>query len=114
MKNFLLIPGFMMYLLSGNCLANNADFDVVCSYFQSLDTHKGQKAMDHMQRNNFIFEKLKSLPETSNAKAAWEAVSNAEANQRYELFKSATESVINKTWDCPAMKKLAPVTGEFK
>ena len=89
--------------------ANISDFDQVCGYFEALEQLPDLESMTQRERNEFIVEKTrKQLPNSSNARAAWDAISSAEPQQRYELFKSAAESVLNKTWDCPAMKKLAP------
>lgn len=54
---------------------------------------------DNIERNDYILTKIyKELPPTSNARAAWEAISLAVENQRYELFLSAAESVGLPEW----------------
>lgn len=94
--------------------AKENDFDAVCGYFQELKALPKLGSLDHSQRNDFIVSRLKSgLPESSNARAAWEAISNASPEMRYDLFVSAANSVGNKTWSCLAMEYLAPNTGEF-
>lgn len=95
--------------------AKETDFDIVCTYFQELEALPNLAKMNHIQRNEFILSRIhKILPNTSNARAAREPISAVVASQRYYLFKSATESVINHKWDCPAMKRLAYTTGVFK
>ena len=90
------------------------DFDKVCDYFKELAKKSNVNSMTHLQRNNYILERInKNLPTTSNARVAWEAVSNAESDQRYELFKSSAELVLNSRWKCKAMAELANKTGEF-
>ena len=90
------------------------DFDKVCRYFQLLEKESNLEKMTNLERTDFILENInKNLKPSSNARAAWEAISYAVADQRYELYKSATESVLKKKWQCEAMKKLAPITGEF-
>ena len=32
-------------------------------------------------------------------------------NDRYEIFKTGAEAELGKEWNCPAMEKLAPLTG---
>lgn len=94
--------------------ATESDFDEVCLHFQALQAVLNVDAWTHQQRNDFIMNKItNNLPATSNARAAWEAIASATPEQRYMLFKSSAESVLNARWQCPAMKTLAPKTGEF-
>lgn len=94
--------------------AEENDFDKVCRYFQLLEKENNLNKMTNLKRNNFILEKInKNLKPSSNARVAWESIGNAVASLRYELYQSSAESVLNKKWQCDAMKKLAPVTGEF-
>jgi len=94
--------------------ADESDFDIVCQYFQQLDKLSDLETMTNMQRNDFILDKInKNLPQTSNAGATWIAIDSADPEVRYELFKSAAESVLSRQWQCSAMLKLSPKTGEF-
>lgn len=91
------------------------DFDMVCGYFQELSKQANVDKMSHLERNDFIVSKInKNLPDKSNAKSAWQAISAAVAEQRYELYQSSVESVLKKKWQCNAMEKLAPLTGLFE
>lgn len=91
------------------------DFDKVCGYFIELSKQKDLRQMTQAQRNDFITARIAdTLDPNSDAKAAWDAVSHAVPAQRYELFKSSTESVLNRDWQCPAMEQLAPSTGVFE
>jgi len=86
------------------------DFEKVCGYFQDLEQHDDMPAE---QRYWFIKERIdKDLPANSNARVAWEAIVNAVPEKRYELFKSAAESVYPLPFNCPVMEKLAPVIGD--
>jgi len=94
--------------------AEENGFDKVCHYFQLLEKEKNIDSMSIHERNDFILKKInKYLKPTSNARAAWLSISNAVANQRYELFQLSAESVLNKKWQCQPMKKWAALTGEF-
>lgn len=107
-------PFLVTLFISFPSHAAETDFDKVCRYFQQLEQLADVNSMTHQQRNTFILDKItNNLPISSNARAAWEGISYADANQRYELFKSAAESVINVPWSCTAMEKLAAKTGEF-
>lgn len=111
---YLLVTLFFTFY-SSPLLAEKNDFDIVCQYFEKLDQEPNQKTMTYLERNDYILQLIQShLSEVSNARGAWEAISNAEPSSRYYLFKSAAESVINKPWSCSAMEKLAPNTGEFE
>jgi hypothetical protein len=70
--------------------------------------------MNYEQRNEFIMERIEAnLSEKSNTRAGWQAISHAVAEQRYELFKSAADSIQNGDWQCEPMKELAASTGWF-
>ena len=97
-----------------NVQAGNTDFDAVCEYFEKLNKLPNVNAMSNTERNAFILDSIESnLPMSSNARAAWTAIDSAVAEQRYELFRSAAESVLNRPWACDAMHKWAVKTGEF-
>jgi len=94
--------------------ASENDFDKVCGYFEALAKESTVDSMTSLKRNDFILNKInKNLKPTSNARVAWEAIGSADASMRYELFQSSAEPVVKSKWQCKAMKKLAPITGEF-
>ena len=91
------------------------DFDKVCVYFEALEKVPTQKTMTHQDRNQFILKKIEqNLGPHSDATIAWEAVSYAASEQRYELYKSGAESTLKTSWECNAMKDLANITGVFE
>jgi len=93
---------------------NESDFDSVCKYFSDLESLPNIESLNPKERNKFVYGRIqKTLPETSDARVAWEAISHATPEVRYELFQSAAKSTGFKNWACMPMKKLAPVTGEF-
>lgn len=114
-KKIYFIGFFLFALFVGpSAHAEKSDFDNVCQYFEQLDKLNDVGNMSNMQRNDFIINKIdKSLPQTSNARAAWLAIDSAVPEVRYELFKSAADSVLGKQWECSAMLKWATKTGEF-
>ena len=90
------------------------EFDKVCEYFQQLEQLPKIDTMTSLQRNSFVMERIsQNLRPESDARVAWEAIANADAAQRYELFKSSAESVHSGSWQCPSMKKLAIKTGAY-
>lgn len=94
--------------------AKESDFNKICHYFQLLEKQKNVGKMSIIERNDFILGKINTnLKTNSNARVAWEAIGSADGSLRYELFQSSAESVVKSKWKCKAMKKLAPVTGEF-
>ena len=104
-----------IYGLTSLALAEVNDFDRVCDFFSELGNQKNLKTMNHIQRNDFIVERInKHLSTTSDARVAWEAVAATVAGQRYEIYRSGAESVLNRKWECPAMEKLAIMTGLFE
>ena len=115
MKQRIFSYTLILFFLPLYAQANTKDFDEVCQYFSTLSQHPQLEQMSHLARNDFITQQINdNLSRFSNAKASWQAVSSADPSQRYELFRSAAESVLNKSWQCPIMEKLAPTTGQFE
>ena len=106
---------FLIPIFTGcSAQADKSDFDNVCELFEQLDKQTDVETLSNTQRNDFIIAEIDTnLPETSDARVAWVAIDSAVPEMRYELFKSAAESVLNKQWQCAAMSKWAPKTGEF-
>ena len=105
----------VLFLMPGIAQATDNDFDKVCQYFEDLSQEPLVEKMSYLERNEFIVQRIKeNLPQWSNARASWEAISSAVSEQRYELFKTGAESVIHRSWNCSAMEKLAPRTGVFE
>lgn len=116
MKAFILACSLLSLLAI--CLPAQAEtnsFDQVCGYFEELSKQTNVDKMSHLERNDFIVKKInKNLPQANNARLSWEAIAAAVAEQRYELFQSAAESVLNTKWQCKAMEQLAGKTGLFE
>lgn len=101
-----------VFTVSGHAEEN--DFEKVCMYFQQLGKLPNIDTMTNQQRNNFIMDNItQNLKSDSDARVAWEAIAYVEAGERYDLFKSAAESVGSSKWQCTAMKDLAMKTGAF-
>lgn len=112
LKGFLTVCFFSLPLSA--CSADS-DFDKVCEYFTELSLVSDVEKLSHLQKNEFIFSKINNgLDASSDAAAAWKAISSAESSQRYMLFQSAAADSLKLEWQCPAMKELASTTGEFE
>tara|TARA_R100000656_G_scaffold32180_1_gene27960 strand:- start:140 stop:496 length:357 start_codon:yes stop_codon:yes gene_type:complete len=99
------------------CADNNKatnDFQAVCTYFQELERQENVNSLTTEERNKFIVARIEQNIPASAASVSWDAVSYAVAEQRYEIFKMGAESELKETWDCPAMEKLAPLTGAIE
>ena len=108
----LVLPVLLMFSIGCTEKVVETDFEKVCGYFQLLAQHENVEHMSPEQRDEFIMLKIEEgLPANSNARVAWQAIVSAVPEQRYELFKSAAESVYPLPFDCEAMARLAPVTG---
>ncbi len=107
---------FIIILSSFSAVAHSetTDFDLICGFFNELNQTQNIKEMSPEQKADFVDTRITAkLSEGSDAKAAWAAILSAPPQQRYELFKSAAESIIlPKKWNCPAMKQLASTTGD--
>lgn len=105
----------LMMLFSGctDKVATN-EFDQVCTYFDELKGALQKEDMSPVQRDFYIAEKITSgIPESSNARIAWEAISYAES-ERYELFKTSAQEVLGRDWHCESMQKLADSLSKFE
>lgn len=99
--------------ITSGCSTKNEvkDFDMVCNYFGELELALNTKEMNGEQRNDFIMERVvANLPESSSARVAWQAISHADSEERYGLFKYAADSIQDTDWQCKPMKSLAPST----
>lgn len=100
---------FLLVALITGCSPQKTEFDQVCGYFSELKSQLEQRNLSAAERGDYIFGKvLQTLPVDSDARIAWEAIANAEASQRYNLFVEAAASTGIKDWQCPSMKELAP------
>jgi hypothetical protein len=94
------------------CAADN-DFDIVCNIFKELQNKPDLDKLSNQQRVAFITQRInKSLDTSSAARISWEAVVSAVPEQRYKIFKSGAEEVLNQSWACEPMSDLASTTGE--
>jgi hypothetical protein len=95
----------LMAFISG-CARDERDFNLLCDYFNELDLHLEKQELAPEVRWAFIQERvINNLPETSNARTAWIAISSASPEFRYELFVEAAKSVGLPNWQCPALQK---------
>ncbi len=116
-KCLFLLTGMVLSVGLSGCAENKGvtnDFQAVCTYFQELERLENVGLLTAGERNNFIVALIEKNIPASAASASWEAVSYAVAEQRYEIFKMGAESELRETWSCPAMEKLAPLTGAFE
>lgn len=96
---------------SSSSSPSGSSFDLVCSAFDMLDSNANYESMSNLERNEFITKQIHKLTPNSNAAMAWDAVSSAQSDQRYEIFKIAAEEVTGQEWHCDSMKHLASITG---
>jgi len=112
---FRIIFLFIIILSNFSAVAHSetTDFDMICGFFNELNQTQNIKEMSPEQKADFVDVRIAAqLSKGSDAKVAWAAVLSAPPQQRYELFKSAAESILPKKWNCPAMKQLASTTGD--
>ncbi|GLQ33587.1 hypothetical protein [Litoribrevibacter albus] len=99
-----LLVAFLIVFLSG-C---SSDFDKTCEFFVELSQSPGIDWMSANDKNIFIMERMNTL-EDGDAKAAWNAITYAVPEEKYELFEQvAHDSEGGKDWQCSAMKVLVP------
>jgi len=105
---------FLLLVVNVAGCSTDKDFDKVCGYFGKLEIEISNRHLSNIERADFISGFVnRELKSDSNAKLAWELVSNnAVPEDRYELYKTSAESITKKKWQCKAMEKLFPTTGD--
>lgn len=113
MKNVKFYLFFLIVTVLCGCSKSDTDspagssFDLVCSAFEQLEADANAESMSKAGRNEFITKKIIQLTPNSDAATSWAAVSSAQAEQRYEIFKFGAEQVTGEEWHCDSMKRLA-------
>ena len=94
------------------CSKSGSDFDVICNSFLDLLGLDNYNQMSTEQRNVWLLEDaIRKLSSKSNALQRWNAVANATASQRYELFVYAAEESGYPGWSCEVMRMTAHEVG---
>lgn len=88
-----------------------SSFDLACNVFNTLALKSDFKTLSHTQRNEFIVKKLNELAPNSLAILSWDAVSYADPQQRYEIFKAGAEATLEHPWSCASMKNIVSISG---
>jgi len=104
MSKLLTIFILSMFLLSTGCSQKN-DFDVICSYFDSLDNEPDINKMTSTERYTYINDLVTTLTSDSVAFVSWHAIVNLKKDKRYMMFTEAAEASIDNQWECATMKK---------
>ena len=84
------------------------DFDIVCSYFDTLEKEKNVVELTSLQKYNYINELIsENLSAESDARESWDAiVGYVPAEGRYKMYKEAAEASIEKPWQCQSLQSL--------
>ncbi len=59
-----------------------------------------------------LLRNVNTLSDSSAAKVSWQAIISADPSERYDLFKSGAEEVLDKSWHCLSMKRIASFVGD--
>jgi len=100
------LPLFFVSLVS--CENTTSDFDLLCGYFDALGKHNSQQEMTADDKFKFINGLVsENLIEESAARISFNAiVGYVPVDGRYALYKSTTEEVLGKSWQCDSMEAL--------
>jgi len=101
----ILLSFFFISLIS---CENTNDFDLVCSYFDSLEKETIKDNMSSDKKFNYINDLIsKNLSSDNPARESFNAVVGyVPAEGRYALYIDAAESTLNKSWQCESMNSL--------
>jgi hypothetical protein len=85
----------------------------VCSVFTELSQQAKLSDMSHEQRMAFVNQRVtERLWSFSQVSGLWKNVANYEATARYRMFKRTAEDLLDQSWHCPDMQRLAPTLSE--
>lgn len=94
------------------CSPQSTSFKTVCSNFDELLGLNNYSQMTSIERNTWLLNKsLETLPTNDMALQAWNAIANATASERYELYRDAALSTGLKSWNCESMELAAYEVG---
>ena len=102
---------FLMLLVGCSSEVGNkvTDFDRVCNAFEALSKDSKLNELSAGDRDLFIFHEIRDLDANGNAKQGLVSARYVvPVEERYDMFKSAVDSIEHGDWSCLAMKKLAP------
>ncbi len=105
---------FSLALFTNAACAQQSDFDRVCGYFKGMQKELAKSSMTNKDKAIYITKLVnKNLKVTSPARETFELVMQATAEVRYELYQTSAQEVTKAKWECAAMQKLLPTTGEY-
>jgi len=107
MKKIILLASIVLSSCSSEFDSEINEFNLICNAFISLADNKELSKLSAEDRDNFIMHEIRALNPESNAKAGWNAVKNAVAEERYSLYKNVVDSIEGGDWSCAAMEELA-------
>ncbi|MFK5948134.1 MAG: hypothetical protein QM500_05120 [Methylococcales bacterium] len=95
---FVFIVGVMSTAVADESFTN--DYDALCLLVKEAMVLK----MEPNGRQTYIRNHLNSRVNSKDVKEAFELVIQVNPEKRYQVFKNAVESELNKNWDCPALE----------
>ena len=101
--------GFVLLLeiSLANASANgtNNDFDRICQIYHDAYQQESFSKLNPSEQASYIYQKVEETVQPGDALEAFQAVTQADPNEKYQLFKRAAEMLMGKPWDCPAIKE---------
>ena len=108
-KGFIL---FAVLIQLSACSPKSSSFTTLCRNFDKLVDLNNYTQMTSEERNTWLLNKsLETLSTSDMALQAWNAIANATASERYQLYKDAALSTGLEDWNCDSMKLAAHEVG---
>lgn len=108
LTDFIRLTVLLMCL--GGC-SSRSDLEQVCQAFVELGSNPNFDSMSYDQRMQFVEARV-SLSLFSKVAPMWDLVPNSVPEARYRMFKQSADELLAAEWECPEMKRLAPLISE--
>lgn len=107
MKKLVLLMSVVLASCSSEITSKVTEFDRVCNAFISLSENIELTQLSAEDRYIFLQNEIRGLTPEGNARAAWDVIGSAVAEERYSLYKNVVDSIEGGDWSCEAMKQLS-------
>lgn len=106
MRKLIFLVSVVLASCSGEITSQVTEFDRVCNAFIALSENVELTQLSAEDRYVFLQNEMRDLNPEGNARAGWDVVGSAVAEERYTLYKNVVDSIEGGDWSCEAMNQL--------
>ena len=107
MRKLIFLGSVVLASCSSEMTSQVTEFDRVCNAYISLSKKIELTKLSAEDRYIFLQNEMRDLNPEGNARAGWDVVGSAVAEERYTLYKNVVDSIEGGDWSCEAMKQLS-------